>query len=49
MTIPPEVSILHEQALHKNAVVKLCYSPLDTKLASASQDTTISVIKTPIF
>lgn len=49
MTIPDEISILREQPLHKNAVVKLCYSPLGTKLASISQDTMISVIKTPFF
>lgn len=36
MTIPDEISILREQPLHKNAVVKLIYSPLGTKLASAS-------------
>lgn len=49
MTIPDEISILKEQPLHKNAVVRLCYSPLGTKLASISQDTMISVIKTPFF
>jgi WD40 repeat protein len=49
MTIPEELSILREQPLHKQAVVKLAYSPLGTKLASISQDTLISVIKTPMF
>jgi WD40 repeat protein len=49
MAIPDELSWLRDNPLHKNAVVNLCYSPLGTKLASISQDTTISVLKTPIF
>lgn len=49
MTLPEELKILHEQPLHKNAITRLIYSPFGTKLASVSQDTTISVIKTPMF
>lgn len=49
MTIPDDLSILKETALHKQAVTKLLYSPLGTKLASISQDTLISVLKTPFF
>jgi len=36
MTIPDELSVLRDAPIHKNAVVKLCYSPLGTKLASIS-------------
>ena len=49
MTVPDELSILKEQPIHKNAVVKLTYSPLGTKLAAISQDNMISVMKTPFF
>ena len=49
MNIPEELKILADQPLHKNATVKLCYSPFGTKLACISQDTTISVLKTPMF
>ena len=49
MTIPDELSILRDEPLHKNAVVRLAYSPLGTKLAAISQDTTVSVLKTPFF
>lgn len=49
MTIPNDCSILSNQALHKNSVTKLSYSPSGTKLAAASQDRTISLIKTPII
>ena len=36
MTIPEELTYLKDNPLHKNAVVRLCYSPLGTKLASIS-------------
>ncbi len=36
MTVPDELSILKDQPIHKNAVVKLSYSPLGTKLAAIS-------------
>ena len=49
LTIPSDCSVLHQQALHKNSIVKLAYSPMGTKLAAASQDTTISLIKTPVI
>ena len=49
MTVPDELLILKEQPIHKNAVVKLMYSPLGTKLAAISQDNIISVMKAPFF
>ena len=49
LTIPEECSILHAQELHKNAITHLKYSPSGTKLAAASQDKMISVLRTPVF
>lgn len=40
---------MNKQQLSKNALTKIAYSTLGTKLALASQDTMISVVKTPIF
>lgn len=36
MEVPDEISTLRETPLHKNAIIKLCYSPLGNKLAAAS-------------
>ena len=49
LTIPNDCSVLHQQALHKNSLTKLTYSPSGTKLAAASQDTTISLLRTPVI
>jgi len=47
--MPKDASILHETQLHKTAIVKLAYSPSGNKLAAASIDTTISLLRMPIF
>jgi hypothetical protein len=49
MSIPDEVLILNKQPISKSAITKLKYSPFGTKLACASQDTMISVMKTPMY
>ena len=47
MKIPSECQSLAKHQLHKSTITKLHYSPLGTKLAAVSLDTTISVIKSP--
>lgn len=47
--MPPEVQVLNEKPISKASVTKLKYSPLGTKLACASVDNMIGVIKTPLF
>lgn len=49
MTIPNDCSVLASTQLHKNSLMRLAYSPSGTKLAAASQDTTISLLKTPVI
>mmetsp|Transcript_1773 Transcript_1773/g.2528 ORF Transcript_1773/g.2528 Transcript_1773/m.2528 type:complete len:166 (+) Transcript_1773:1969-2466(+) len=49
MALPADCSVLNTSKLHATAVVRLAYSPSGTKLAAASQDTTISLLKTPII
>ena len=49
MSIPDEVQILCKQPISKSAITKLKYSPFGSKLACASQDTMISVMKTPMY
>ena len=49
MMMSDEVQILNKQAASKSAITKLQYSPLGTKLAYSSQDTMISVMKTPLY
>lgn len=49
MTIPEELKILQSQSISRNSLTKLKFSPNGQKLACASQDTMITVIRTPIF
>ena len=49
MALPADCSVLAQTQLHATAVVRLAYSPSGTKLAAASQDTTISLMKTPVM
>ena len=49
MSIPPECKSMVEHPLHKSTVTKLVYSNGGTKLACASNDTTISLVKTPVI
>lgn len=49
MQIPDEVSVLHAKPLSKSSLTKCSFGPLGSKLALASQDTLITVLRTPIF
>ena len=49
MTIPNDCNVLQTTQLHRNSVMRIAYSASGHKLAAASQDTTISLIKTPII
>lgn len=49
MSIPADASVLAKTQLHKSSLLKLAYSPSGTKLAAASLDRTISLIKTPVI
>ena len=49
MSIPPECKTLTEVPLHKSTVTKICYSNQGRKLASASSDMTINILKTPMI
>ena len=49
MQVPDELRVLKEKQLHKNAIVKVVYGSLGSRLACASQDQMITVIKTPVF
>ena len=47
--MPPEVQVLNEKPISKASVTKVKFSPLGTKLACASVDNIIGVIKTPLY
>ena len=47
--MPNDCSVLASTQLHTNSIVRLAYSPSGTKLAAASQDTTISLLRTPVI
>jgi WD40 repeat protein len=49
MEISKDTTVLNDTQLHKTAVVKLSYSPSGNKLAAASLDKTISLLRMPIF
>lgn len=49
MQMPEEVQVLNKQAIGKYPLTKISYSTQGTKVAMASQDYLITVIRTPIF
>ena len=44
-----DVSDLCKKKMSKSALVRIAYSPQGSKLAVASQDTLITVLKTPVY
>ena len=49
MTIPPEVNVMTTTKLNKTSITRLAYSFSGKYLAASSIDTTISLIRTPVF
>lgn len=49
MSMPVECRTMAETPLHKSTVQRVTYNLRGTKLASASSDMTINILKTPVI
>lgn len=49
MLIPAELNVMNQTKLNKSSIMRLAYSYSGRYLAAASIDTTISLIRTPVF